>query len=149
SPAPRHQLVAKIILRQLDDHVERCALGLVLYETDIRISAAGDTRELVYRPEIIFLAAARVGQIRERIEIVPDVIVEVISPESRSLDTRTKLDDYERAGVREYWLIDPIEETMTFYRLRGGKFSPAPTTSTHYESQIVAGFRLDLEKVRA
>lgn len=72
-----------------------------------------------------------------------------ISPDSRSLDRETKHDDYERAGVQEYWLIDPEQETMTFYRLTRGRFAEAPFSGDAYESQAVPGFRLDLAKVRA
>jgi Uma2 family endonuclease len=41
----------------------------------------------------------------------------VISPESRSRDRGDKYYEYEQAGIREYWLIDPIRKQAEFYRL--------------------------------
>lgn len=149
SPTPRHQLVAKVVLRQLDDYVERGKLGLVLYETDVRLPTPPGARDLVYRPEILYIAANRVGQIRGRIDIAPDLIVEVVSPDSRSLDTQTKRDDYERTGVREYWLIDPDAARLVFFQLRNGKFVEAVGSTTSYASEVVPGFMLDLAPVRA
>ncbi len=83
------------------------------------------------------------------IRVAPDLAVEILSPASRSLDTKTKRDDYDRTGVGEYWLIDPERETFTFYRNVNGKFASAESAGDHFESKIVAGFRLDLAKVRA
>ncbi|GMU80251.1 MAG: hypothetical protein AMXMBFR47_01220 [Planctomycetota bacterium] len=149
SPTPRHQLVAKVILRQLDDYVERGNLGLVLYETDVQLPTPPGGRDLVYRPAILYVAADRVGQIRGRIDIVPDLIVEVVSPDSRSLDTQTKRDDYERAGVREYWLIDPEAERFTFFQRKDGAFGEVASSTTSYASEVIPGFSLDLARVRA
>lgn len=153
SPAPRHQFVAKTVLRQLDNYVETNRLGLVLYETDVQLDVAADQRGLVYRPEIIFIAAERALRISGHINLAPDVVVEVVSPESRSLDEETKFADYERAGVREYWLIDPIEERMTFYRLQNGHYVESPIAIDAQQGEVfvsdaVPGLRLELKPIR-
>jgi Uma2 family endonuclease len=46
-----------------------------------------------------------------------DICVEIISPESIERDYHTKKEEYEKGGVREYWIIDWIEQECTFYRL--------------------------------
>lgn len=52
--------------------------------------------------------------------------VEIISPESRSRDRGDKFYEYERGGVQEYWLIDPIREQAEFYqRDDRGIYQPA------------------------
>jgi Uma2 family endonuclease len=45
------------------------------------------------------------------------LIVEIISPESSGRDRGEKFYEYEMAGVREYWLIDPQREQVEFYEL--------------------------------
>lgn len=52
---------------------------------------------------------------------VPDLIVEVVSPENRNLDWVTKLRRYRRAGVGEYWIVDPVGTVSTF-QLRDGAY---------------------------
>lgn len=148
SATPRHQLIAGVIYRQLAEHVDCNKLGLVLYETDVRFGRGQDERDLIYRPEIVFVAADRLGALGSRIEIVPDLVVEVISPDSRHLDSVTKRNDYERVGVREYWLIDPQQKRMTFLRLGEKGYVEAPSTGDAYTSEVVPGFTLDLSRVR-
>ena len=52
----------------------------------------------------------------------PDFIIEVLSPSNSTHDTITKLKWYRLAGVREYWIVDPIEKTVQVYVLENGKY---------------------------
>ncbi|MCI8972563.1 MAG: Uma2 family endonuclease [Lachnospiraceae bacterium] len=45
----------------------------------------------------------------------PDWVVEIISPSSRAMDYFTKLFKYQKSGVREYWIVDPIKQRVTVY----------------------------------
>ena len=45
----------------------------------------------------------------------PDWIIEVVSPSSRKMDYYKKLFKYRTAGVREYWIVDPVKERITVY----------------------------------
>ncbi len=44
--------------------------------------------------------------------MVPDLVVEVLSPSTKSIDQQHKRRIYERNGVREYWLIDPVSKSV-------------------------------------
>lgn len=46
----------------------------------------------------------------------PDFIIEVVSPSSRKMDYCTKNNLYANAGVREYWIVDPMKQRTTVYR---------------------------------
>lgn len=52
----------------------------------------------------------------------PDFVAEVLSPSTMRRDRGVKKDAYERAGVREYWLINPIDKSIEVHILRDGKF---------------------------
>ena len=55
----------------------------------------------------------------------PDWVAEILSPGSCRHDQVVKVPVYERAGVRELWLVDPIKCTLTIYRLEGGRYACA------------------------
>ena len=61
----------------------------------------------------------------------PDLIVEIISPESISRDQGRKLVEYESEKVFEYWLIDPIRKEAEFYQLG--------EDNLYHQSWILAG----------
>lgn len=148
SPMPWHQGVAIEILAQLLPHVRSHPIGKVFTETDVHLGTDESGDDLVYRPDVLFLSTERVRGKSKRLVGPPNLVVEVISPDSRRRDTLTKQADYERAGVGEYWIIDPQRQTMTFLRLRDGKFVEVPPDADSFASQSVPGFTLDLKPIR-
>ncbi|MEF9954272.1 MAG: Uma2 family endonuclease [Clostridium sp.] len=50
----------------------------------------------------------------------PDWVIEIVSPSSKSLDYYTKLALYRGAGVREYWIVDPLKKTILVYDVEHG-----------------------------
>jgi Uma2 family endonuclease len=72
----------------------------------------------VYRPDVLGWRRERVPD-RPRgtpVRIRPDWICEVLSPKTARRDRGRKLEGYHRAGVPHYWLVDPVEETLTVHR---------------------------------
>jgi len=148
SPTPEHQHVTMKIAAQIEWFLRDHPVGIVLPEIDVHIGQGPTGGDLVYRPEIVFIRAERLRGMRERIVGAPDVVVEVISRGSRRMDTETKKDDYERFGVREYWLIDPEREAMTFYRLDHARFVEVSPERNTFTSEAIPGFTLHLGPVR-
>ncbi|MDX2197363.1 MAG: Uma2 family endonuclease [Phycisphaerae bacterium] len=149
SPSVRHQAAAFEIGLQLGMHLRLTRDGMVLTEIDVRLPGRSAKRESVYRPELIYIAAPRHKQVGPRVEIVPDLVVEVLSPESHARDRARKYADYEAAGVREYWLVDTVEKRCEFFRLVDGKYTRSEPVGDHFASEVVAGFKLDLALLRA
>lgn len=71
----------------------------------------------------------------------PDFIVEVVSPSSRKMDYIVKTGKYALAGVREYWIVDPLKERTTIYRYEEDE---APIIYP-FDSTIQVGIYRDLE----
>src|SRR5687768_16717845 len=62
-------------------------------------------------PDLLFVAADRLQIIKPTyVEGAPDLVIEIVSPDSLARDWREKYLEYEAAGVREYWVIDPMSE---------------------------------------
>lgn len=52
----------------------------------------------------------------------PDLIIEILSPSTRRHDRMTKFNLYQRAGVREYWIVDPDSKDVQTFLLDGGRY---------------------------
>ncbi len=143
-PTPIHQTIISFLFRLLGNYVDQLALGIVLNAPlEVKLWPGGPSRE----PDILFIGAEKMAQMGEqRFEGAPDLIAEVVSPASVTLDRITKFREYERAGVGEYWIIDPrpFQQQVDFYvRDADGRFAPAPLDDDGvYTSPVVPGFRL-------
>jgi Uma2 family endonuclease len=108
-------------------------------EFDIRFGP-----DLLYAPDIVFIAAGRTEPRPEKLTVVPDFVVEVLSPATRALDQQTKGNDYERCGVKEYWMVDPATAGFRVLRLKDGKYTEFNHDGDRLESTAVPGFSIDL-----
>ncbi len=70
----------------------------------------------------------------------PDFIIEIVSPNSRKMDYRTKMTLYADAGVREYWIVDPEKERTTIYQYE----EDAAPTIVSFHQPIQVGIYNDL-----
>jgi Uma2 family endonuclease len=79
----------------------------------------------------------------------PDLVVEILSPGNNKKELRLKYDVYEEAGVKEYWVIHPIEQTLLIYSLIDGKYrsSGLYVSGDLIESACIPGFKLNLEDI--
>ena len=72
-----------------------------------------------------------------------DLIVEIVSPDSRVRDRRDKFFEYAKAGVEEYWIVDPERRTADFYRLDDGVYDRVePDNEGRVHSSAMPGFFL-------
>ena len=108
------------------------------------------TRTDAVQPDLLFLSSRRAGLLRkDAIHGAPDLIVEVLSPSTASLDRGKKLRLYGRAGVREYWIVDPASRTVEvheFGRARRTRIHPAGQS---FGSSVLPGLRLEVDAVFA
>ena len=141
-----HERLFRFLLTVLHVYTEEKGLGEVFgSRTTMRVDD-----ENGYEPDVLFIRADRLGILDVKDAKAPvDLAVEIVSPSSGKRDRETKFEGYERVGVPEYWLIDPVRREASFYRLDGEPYRPggayraAPLTGGVYESGAVEGFRLD------
>lgn len=143
SPAPFHQIVSARLEFALMGFVIERGLGTVLDAPIDIVLSEGD----VYQPDIIFIRSERRAIIGEKnIQGAPDLVVEILSPSTAYYDLRTKRDIYEKAGVQEYWVVDPMGRQVEVFANRDGLFSLAGQCrgEGRIESQILPGFSVDI-----
>ena len=132
APATNHQRILRRLFRRFADFVEEHALGEVFFSPiDVHLSEHD-----VPQPDLVFVAKERAEIVGEQeIEGPPDLVAEVLSPgtgyyapnDSEEVllgcDLRSKKTLYERAGVQEYWIVDPVEQSVEVYTLDGDAFT--------------------------
>ncbi len=98
-------------------------------------------------PEVLFIGQEHRHRLKDTYLDGPaDLVIEVISPESIGRDRGEKFYEYERHGVREYWLIDPLTQRAEFYHLTGNRYRLMPLDSDRiYRSLVLPGFWVDVE----
>ena len=142
SPAStRHQMVVWFLAQLLSLYVEKHSLGRVLLAPFLMRLTPDIARE----PDILFLRQEHLGRLKETYLDGPaDLVVEIVSPESRLRDRGEKFAEYEMAGVPEYWLIDPELQRADFYVLApDGRYEHRRADAQgYYTAAVVSGFRL-------
>lgn len=95
-------------------------------------------------PDLLFVARERLDIIKaNHVEGPPDLVIEVVSPDSPARDWREKYLEYEAAGVAEYWVIDPMAERMEVYALaEQEKYELVREENNLIHSTVLAGFFL-------
>ncbi len=140
-----HQMVVIYLAALLTNYVSTQQIGTVLGEP-FQMKSGPDLPGR--SPDIVFVSAGRTHLIRRHfLEGAADLVVEVISPESRARDRGDKYYEYEQAGVREYWIVDPDRKQVEFHVLTPqGMYHPAFVGSEgEYHSTAVEGFWIRVE----
>jgi len=151
-PAPgfTHQYTVGELFAALREHVRVHQLGIVLVAPfEVHLPGIAE----VVQPDVLFIAAGRVPDPGAPFFTgAPDLIAEVLSPSTARTDRLVKFSAYERAGVHEYWIVDPrarlvevyILSEEGFYDLHGQFLSGETITST-----VLSGLALPVDELFA
>jgi len=143
-PTSSHQRLLAYLYGLLLTFVVSRDLGEALFAPlKVRIQ-----RKEYREPDILFASKEHAHLKGERFWKGADLVMEIVSPDakSRRRDLKKKRQDYAKAGIPEYWIVDPREETITVLRLTGenytvhGEFARGEIASSH----LLAGFTVDV-----
>lgn len=76
----------------------------------------------------------------------PDWVIEILSTRRGNVERSEKLDDYAKAGIREYWIVNAIDHVVEVYTLRGTEYVLSSTTD-HPQSVTFPGVAVDMNPV--
>jgi len=142
SPSSRHQAISREIFGQLYMFLQGKICKLFAGPIDVRLD-----KDTVVVPDIIVVCDPK-KITRDGIEGAPDLIVEILSPSTSRRDRITKFSLYRRTGVPEYWIVDPVENTLTVHQLDRNKYTTDAFESSHTATvAALPGFELDLSTI--
>ncbi|HEY0142771.1 MAG TPA: Uma2 family endonuclease [Thermoanaerobaculia bacterium] len=150
TPVFRHQRILGNLFFALELHFRSHGGGLVVVAPfDVVLSP-----HQMYEPDLLIVLDEHRSIVTEKnVTGAPDLVVEILSPGTRSRDEKVKRANYERYGVSEYWLVDPEDEVVMIDRRVGGAFVRAAVLE--YEkgdtlaTPLIPGFSLSLAEVFA
>lgn len=145
SPSWHHQAISESLGFALQTFVRANGLGKVAFApVDVRL-----TPDNVLIPDIIFIARDRLHVAGPKtVDAPPDIAIEILSPGTRRRDLTEKRDLYAQFGVREYWIVDPANRTVTVFERVGRMYQPVPAgPEGEIRSRVLPDFALPLAAV--
>jgi Uma2 family endonuclease len=149
SPTNRHQVVLKNLVALLMEHEKQSGGRLLFAPSDVVFNQYN-----VIQPDLLYFAEARrhLVQLDKPTDAAPDLTVEVVSPGTSAHDRGRKQAVCARFGVREYWLVDPFDETIEIFVLENHAYQLAQTAGVADEvasatSPTIAGLRVAVARV--
>lgn len=139
-----HQTLSKFLVTILNLFVTQKNLGEIVYSPfAMKLESQRRGRE----PDILFIGKEKTHLIKKNyLDGAADLAIEIVSPESVGRDRGEKFVEYEAAGIREYWLIDPERRQAEFYRLNDdGFYRLVGTPDGAFSSEVLPGFFLRVE----
>jgi Uma2 family endonuclease len=116
-PTRRHQAISRLLFLAFFAFVQQRG-GTVFY-APLRLRVApGRFRE----PDLLLLLKANDPRNQDAVWLGADLVVEIVSPDHIERDTVMKRDDYAAAGIPEYWIVNPHDETIVVLQLSGATY---------------------------
>ena len=146
SPTTYHQIIANNISTLLTQYVRKNKLGTILFSP---IDVYFEKHE-TYQPDIIFVSKERKEIIGEKkIEGAPDLVIEILSESNAYYDLKHKKNIYEKYGVKEYWIVDPIEKSVEVFEGKEKKFTliDRKEEKGKIKSKVLTGLKIQVEEI--
>lgn len=148
SPGTPHQFTVGKLHQAIANYLDEHPVGeLYLAPFDVVFTKCD-----VVEPDLLFIRAERLSVLTERnVTGAPDLVIEILSPSTRRVDLTLKRDLFERQGVREYWVVDPVEATIDIHRQRGPALAVVGTLTKAagdvITSPLLPGFEVALSRL--
>jgi Uma2 family endonuclease len=111
-PTSRHQTILLLLYERFKTAVQTIGGKVLVAPLRLRLRP-GKFRE----PDILLLRSAGDPRYQDAFWLGADLVVEVVSPDRPERDTEEKVRDYAEAGIPEYWIVNPLNETITVLAL--------------------------------
>jgi Uma2 family endonuclease len=167
SPAPsrRHQGISSRIHILIGNHIFRYQCSVYSAPFDVRLPISEDLNiSKKYKKKAKKLADGKIlTVVQPDLTIVcdpeklddrgcigaPDLVIEILSPGNKQIELSDKFEIYQEAGIKEYWIVEPVDEFVIVYTLSKGKYigSKPYTAQNFIESDVVAGLKLSVADI--
>ena len=138
-PSPMHQELVMELSATLRDYIKKNGGSCKVYPATFAVFLNEDDRNYVEPDISVICDSSKVDN--RGYQGAPDFIIEIVSPSSQRMDYLTKLFKYRTAGVREYWIVNPLQRTVQVYSFEGTEDS----TQYSFDDEITVTIYGDLK----
>ena len=154
SPTLTHERIGMALIKQFSDYLDGHTCELFSAPFDVRLPKPGQdgmTADTVVQPDLFVVCEP--DKLDEHGCVgAPSLVIEIISPSTMCKDLREKYVVYQRAGVPEYWIIDPKKKTLQIHTLDETGSYGTPIVYLAGESapvSVLPGLEIDLTRIFA
>ena len=152
APSVNHQRISRQLLLQIGIFLSDKPCEVFSAPLDVRLPETNekdeDTKNVV-QPDIVVICDS--SKLDEKgCKGAPDLIIEIVSPASASIDNIKKMELYEKNGVKEYWIVHPIYKIITIYKITENGLYGKPeiySEEDKIEVELLKGLTIDLSLV--
>jgi Uma2 family endonuclease len=98
-------------------------------------------------PDLIFISHETIRIAKNHVVVAPELAIEVVSPSSRRRDYITKRLLYENAGIKEYWIVDPVKKVVEVLALVDGRYVQTENEGGFARSAVVPGVEIKVSRL--
>jgi Uma2 family endonuclease len=145
-PSRTHQKIVHFLDKTIGNYIDEHNGSCEVYPAPFAVFLNDDDKNYV-EPDICVICDS--DKLTDKGCIgAPDWIIEIVSPSSKRMDYCTKLAKYSNANVREYWIVNPLKETVTVYYLQEDESPIVYHFSDSVKVGIYKNFCIDFNKLR-
>ena len=146
APSLRHQEIVSNIVHAFRTYLDKNPIGKIFPGPGVIFSNISGVI-----PDLVYISNERRAEIApgEKVEGAPDLIIEILSPgkENITRDRQVKRQLYRKYGVKEYWIVDPEEQTVEIYRAPKFKLLQTLAIEEKISSPLLPGFLCSLQDI--
>jgi Uma2 family endonuclease len=149
APTPLHQTLAVNLIYEFKHFLKGKPCRVFTAPFDVRLSKFKEDKAIdsVVQPDLCIICDPK--KIDEKgCNGAPDIIVEILSPSTAQRDLELKYSLYEENGVKEYWIVQPNDQTVSVFDLEGEKYQ---LRGIYHRQKMVLvktiGLEIDLREV--
>jgi Uma2 family endonuclease len=141
-PSLQHQFLARLIFLKLHEASELRKAGIVMTApTRVQIGSRH------YRePDVLFVAERNLNRRQAQYWETADIVVEIVSPDDPDRDLVDKRRDYALAGIPEYWIVDPRDQSVRVLSISDGEYREVDQRPI-VESRVLPGMKLNVAEL--
>jgi len=147
SPVTRHQRISRNLLHLIQTYLDTHPIGEIFGAPFDALLSEFD----IVVPDVLYVSRERARFLTAKnLQGPPDLVIEILSLSTRLRDERLKRNLYERVGVEEYWLVDPLRDVIHVYRRDETQRFAAPMRYQRNDiltTRLLPGLQLPVDNV--